>query len=118
MLKSLRIVPARETPSHEDLFMERYARLLEWSLRITDHDVQLAEDLVHDAFIQFSLSRPSIEHIRDLDAYLYVMLRNINVSRVRRTSHLQSLALTAADYDSAEIALRAANPRAQLNVRE
>ncbi len=97
--------------------MERYSRLLDWSLRITDGDVQLAEDLVHDAFIQFSLSRPALHDIRDLDAYLYVVLRNINVSRVRRVNHLQKLTLTAADYDSAEIALRSVNPRAQLNVR-
>jgi len=118
MLKSLKILPLRGEVSHEALFMERYKRLLDWSLQITDHDLQLAEDLVHDAFIQFSLSHPNLQQIRDLDAYLYVVLRNINISRVRRVAHIQSLSLTAADYDTAEIALRATNPRAQLNVRE
>ncbi|HLA12342.1 MAG TPA: hypothetical protein VJ023_17280 [Pyrinomonadaceae bacterium] len=46
------------TSSHEDLFIERYQRLLAWSLKLTAHDRQLAEDLLHDAYVQFTLNRP------------------------------------------------------------
>src|SRR5258708_3171138 len=106
MFKSLRIVPVRGTSGHEDLFMQRYERLLDWSLQLTNHDPAQAEDLVHDGFIQFSLSQPDLKAIHDLEGYVFIMLRNLNVSRVRRAAQIQNLSLTVADYDSAAIVLR------------
>jgi hypothetical protein len=47
------------TPNHEDLFIQRYDHILSWSLKITGHNRQLAEDLVHDAFYRAWRFEPS-----------------------------------------------------------
>jgi DNA-directed RNA polymerase specialized sigma24 family protein len=53
-----------------ELFAERYEVLLGWALRLTGRDHQRAEDLVHDTFVQFVLSRPDLSAIENLDGYL------------------------------------------------
>jgi DNA-directed RNA polymerase specialized sigma24 family protein len=55
----------------ETIFLERYGALLRRALHLTDRDRQRAEDLVHDAFVEFALSQPNLEPVRDLDGYLY-----------------------------------------------
>ena len=93
-------------PSHEDVFVQRYDRLLGQALHIAGNSRSSAEDLVHDAFIQFTLSQPDLSTIRDLDSYLFIVLRNMHLSQVRRSSQAQFTAFSIADYDSAEIGLR------------
>src|SRR5260370_2814209 len=104
-------------PSHEDLFMQRYERLLKAARRMTSEG-ERSQDLVHNAFVQFMLARPDIASIQDLDGYLLVMLRNMNVSQARRATIVQTVALSATEYDSAEVGLRATDAHAQLQVRE
>ncbi len=104
-------------PSHEDLFMQRYERLLKAARRMTSEG-ERSQDLVHNAFVQFMLARPDIASIQDLDGYLLVMLRNMNVSQARRAAIVQTVALSATEYDSAEVGLRATDAHAQLQVRE
>jgi hypothetical protein len=41
----------------EELFLQYYYRILEWALHLTDHRVEQAEDLAHDAFEQLTMSR-------------------------------------------------------------
>jgi DNA-directed RNA polymerase specialized sigma24 family protein len=36
------------TPNHEEVFLQRYQWLRGQALQLTGHDVQRAEDLVHD----------------------------------------------------------------------
>ncbi len=108
---------AQSGPSHEELFMQRYERLLRAARRLTSGS-ERSQDLVHNAFVQFMLSRPEIASIHDLDGYLLIMLRNMNVSQARRAAIVQTVALAAADYDSAEAGLRATDAHAQLQVRE
>ncbi|HEY2970880.1 MAG TPA: sigma factor [Pyrinomonadaceae bacterium] len=69
MLRLLKATP--RTDAYADVFIARYERLLVWSLKLTDHDRQMAEDLVHDTFVQFMLSRPNLDTVQNLDAYLY-----------------------------------------------
>ena len=104
--------------SHEDLFIERYERLLGWSLKLTAHDRQLAEDLLHDVFVQFTPRRPDLNSIHDLDAYLFAMLRNSHVSYVRRVPFVRTTPLSMAEYDSLEIGLRATDVRDQIKVQD
>lgn len=113
MLKPLKLVP-----SPEDQFIQRYERLHEWALTLTNGDQELAEDLVHDAFIQFTLRRTDLRTIENTDGYLHRMLRNMHLSEVRRFSHLQRLPLSVADYDSAELGLRVVDPQTQLQVAD
>ena len=104
--------------SHEDSFIERYERLLAWSLKLTGHDRQLAEDLLHDTFVQFTLSRPDLNSIHDLDGYLFAMLRNSHLSHVRRVPYVRTASVSTAEFDSVEIGLRATDVRDQIKVQD
>jgi RNA polymerase sigma factor (sigma-70 family) len=104
--------------THEDLFLARYERLLAWAAQLTDHDSQRAEDLVHDVFVKFALSQPDLRQIENLDGYLYTALRNTYRSQIRRAGYDPSRRLGLLDYDSAELGLRAAEPRQTLDARE
>ncbi|HLA09665.1 MAG TPA: RNA polymerase sigma factor [Pyrinomonadaceae bacterium] len=83
MLDPHRLIPEQET-TREQEFTKRYDRLLGWALRLTNHQRASAEDLVQDAFIQFTRGRTSLDAIENLDGYLYRMLRNMHLSRVNR----------------------------------
>ena len=98
--------------SHEDLFIQRYRWLMDWAMRLTEHDRQQAEDLVHDAFVHFIISRPSLERVQqNIDGYLYTMLRNMHLSEVRRAARIRDAVtpisdFSLTDYDSVESGLR------------
>ncbi len=83
----------RATPpisSHEDLFIQRYQWLMDSALRLTGRDQEEAEDLVHDVFIHFTLDRPDLERLTNLEGYLYTMLRNLHVSQIRRAARIRA----------------------------
>src|SRR5215813_4926430 len=110
--------PVKPSPSPDDLFIERYAWLLGRALQLTGGDRHLAEDLVHDAFIQFTLKRPDLGTIENIEGYLHRVLRNMYLSSVRRATHVQDRTISLADYDSAEMGLRGAGSRDQVQIRE
>jgi RNA polymerase sigma factor (sigma-70 family) len=101
---------ARDFYAHEDAFLARYAKLRSWALQLTENDRERAEDLVHDAYIQFTFARPDLNAIGNLNGYLYTMLRNLHLSQVRRSLRGQYRTISIVDYDSAEIGLRTADP--------
>lgn len=103
---------------HEEMFLARYGKLLGWALHLTGGDREQAEDLVHDAFIQYTFSRPDLAGIQNLDGYLYAMLRNLRLSQIRRRQRLPGQSLPALQYDSAELSLRAVDPRDQIRVQD
>jgi DNA-directed RNA polymerase specialized sigma24 family protein len=61
--------------NHEDLFLERYEWLLAFARQLRDVDAQRAEDIVHDAFVQFIVCCPPLDRIGNLDWYLQRMAR-------------------------------------------
>src|SRR5258707_691222 len=71
--------PQEQAASHVDLFIERYERLFLWSLQLTENDQQQAEDLLHDAFIQFTLGQADLNSIQNLEGYLRTMLNRIEI---------------------------------------
>jgi RNA polymerase sigma factor (sigma-70 family) len=111
-------VAARAEAQVEELFMQHYDRMLEWALHLTEHRAEQAEDLVHDAFVQLSLSPPDFAAIENLDGYLYVVLRNLYRSQLQRATRGPGGPASAVDYDSAEAGLKAADPRHQLQAVE
>jgi RNA polymerase sigma factor (sigma-70 family) len=118
--KMLKSVPQPDdlAVSHENLFIARYQRLLGWALRLADGQRHLAEDLVHDAFIQFTLKRPNLAAIESLDDYLFVVLRNLHISQARRASQTPTTKLAISDYDTAEMGLRMIDPQRRLQARD
>jgi RNA polymerase sigma factor (sigma-70 family) len=108
------IKPAKRVSTHdlhEEIFLERYVRLCDWSLRFTQNDRERAEDLVHDLYLQFVHAQPDLDAIKNLDGYLYRTLHNLNISQLRRRGRQHSQPLSVVDYDSAESSLRSADPR-------
>jgi len=116
MLRLTKIAPDAE--SHEEVFLGRYARLRAWAIQLTQSDREQAEDLLHDAYIQFNLSRPDLNSISNVDGYLYRLLRNLHLSQVRRSLRVQRKTLSIVDYDSAEIGLRSGDPRQQICLQD
>jgi RNA polymerase sigma factor (sigma-70 family) len=104
--------------THEELFAERYDRLLCWSLHLAENDRELAEDLLHDAFIQFTFAQPDLKTIRNLDNYFYGMLRNLHLLHVRRETRNRLQQLSIVEYDSAEDGLRRIDLRDRLQVQD
>jgi RNA polymerase sigma factor (sigma-70 family) len=99
--------PSKDLLSHEALFIERYERLLTIARRLPDVSPEQAQDLVQDAFIQFTVCQPSLAQIQNLDAYLQRMVRNLHASQIRRRPPGQSLPLETSDYETAELTLQA-----------
>jgi len=95
----------------EELFLQRYDQMLEWALHLTDHRAAQAEDLVHDAFVQLTLSPPDFKTIENLDGYLFVVLRNLHRSQMQRAMRGPVGPEMLVDYDSALAGLKAADPR-------
>ena len=98
--------------------MQRYERLRSWALHLALGDQQQAEDLLHDAFIHFTLHKSVIEHVQNLDAYLNTMLRNLHLSQARRLARTPQGHLSLLDYDSADIGLQLIDPRDQIKVQD
>src|SRR6266545_7083515 len=107
-----------KTANPEDLFVQRYDLLLRWALSLTAHNQALAEDLVHDAFIQFTLRRAELGAVENTDAYLHRMLRNMHLSQVRRAALIQDSRFSIANFDSAELGLRSVDPREDVTVQD
>src|SRR6266496_4174021 len=112
------IEPLKIASSHEDLFTNRYQRLLAWSMRLTGNERDLAEDLLHDAYVQFTFAKPDLNSIKNLDGYFYSMLRNLHLSHVRRETRNHWQQLSVVEYDSAEDGLRTTDLRDQLHVQD
>ncbi|HJQ34296.1 MAG TPA: RNA polymerase sigma factor [Pyrinomonadaceae bacterium] len=109
----------RDEGLHEEEFLARYRQLRASALRLTAGDAARAEDLVHDAFVQFTLARPRLGRVENLDGYLYQMLRNLHLSQLRRARRRGEDAPAVVEFDSAEVALRAyTDPRDSIRVQD
>ena len=117
MLKLWKPIPGQATSTHEDLFVQHYDRLLDWALRLTNGDRERAEDLVQDAFVQFTFIRPNLSSIQNLEGYLYGMLRNLHLMDLRRATHQRTESLSLIDYDSAELGLKSRDVSLEIQTR-
>src|SRR5258705_5118345 len=118
MLDPQKLAPKREQ-KREELFTERYERLLAWALRLTNQNRASAEDLVQDAFIQFVLGRTSLEEIETIDGYLRRMLRYMHLSRMSRSAEkVLDRTISITDYDSFDQSWRAIEPARRMQVKE
>jgi len=113
--------PISASSSHEEIFAQRYRWLMNWALRLTNHDREQAEDLVHDTFVQFMINRPDLGVVeQNIEGYLYRMLRNMHVSQVRRGLRIRETTFPIADIlsisetASVQTELRMAGQRLQI----
>jgi RNA polymerase sigma factor (sigma-70 family) len=104
--------------SHEDIFIQYYSRLRNWAVQITGQDYALAEDLLHDAFIQFTHSQPNLENIENLDGYLYGVIRNLHLSHLRKTARRNKYQPSIIEFETARLGLHSANAHDNFQIQE
>jgi RNA polymerase sigma factor (sigma-70 family) len=110
---------AQPETSREELFAERYEVLLQWAMNLTHQQRESAEDLVQDAFVQFTLARTQLEEIENVNAYLRRLLRNLYLSRVARLAQRQhDDLLSIADYDTFRLGWTAIEPSRHMQAAE
>src|SRR5260370_34647333 len=85
---------------HKEVFLTRYEQILTWALKLTDNRRQRAEDLVQDAFVYLVNSKPDLDKVRNLDAYLYVVLRNLHRAQIQKALRHAAVPLSIIDCDS------------------
>lgn len=98
--------------------MARYERLRGWALHLSAHNRAAAEDLLQEAFVQFTLTGPDPRSIKNLDAYLFGLLRILHLSQLRRGARRARLLGMVMDYNAAVLGLRAVDPCDQLSRRD
>src|SRR5712664_609664 len=103
--------------SHEEEFIRRYNFLFSRCLQLTKQK-DVAEDLLHDGFVQFTINRPDLGSIEDLDAYLCRLLRNVYYARLRLATWSPKNNISLIDYDSAAMALRSRDLCAEIHVQQ
>ena len=97
---------SRPIDGHEEVFLAKYHQALKWARHFSANRPWQAGDLVQEAFLQFMALRPDLDQIRDLDAFLYSIVRNVNRSMLYRHLRVRQIPLSAVDFDSAEEGLR------------
>ncbi len=90
------------------IFSSRYSSLLEWATFITQGSKQVAEDLVHDAYVLFTMPTSDPGDIRNVDGYLYTILKHLHRSSLKRFQRYPMESLSLIDYDSSLKSLMAA----------
>jgi RNA polymerase sigma factor (sigma-70 family) len=103
---------------HERVFIARYDALFAHATRLVGGDRSLADDLVQDAFVQFTTTQPDLTRVQNLDGYLATVVRNLHVSLQRRSSAHRSIQVAIHDYDSAALALASSSGEDRLRARD
>ncbi len=87
-----------------------YDRLLNWSSVLTRGDEATTQDIVHDLCLYFTLAKPDLSQVKNLDGYLYTCLKNIYTSSLARASREAMEFVDMMEFDSIHLALQASDP--------
>jgi RNA polymerase sigma factor (sigma-70 family) len=93
--------------SPDDLFVAHYAQLLAWAQQLVGRDRSAAADLVHDAFLRLALRGTDLRSIANLEGYLFVTMRNVHLSQLRRRGTRAVETASLLDYESIGASLAA-----------
>src|SRR5258708_33616414 len=97
-------VPGIAVPA-EKVLETYYGQLLKWGAILTRGDVGMAQDIVHDFCLHFTLTKPDLTGIASLDNYLYACLRHVYLSTLSRSSRDALSLVSTAEFDSIKTAL-------------
>src|SRR5580692_6215856 len=105
---------ARKPADLEDFLESYYDQLLKWGYLLTRGDAGVTHDIVHDLCLHFTLAKPDLSQVENLDGYLYTCLRHIYLSMLDRTSREATHLVSIAEYDSIYFAARSSSPEGLL----
>lgn len=94
------------TDTLDDLFLTHYSRLVARAQQLVGRNRQAAEDLVHDAYVRLALRQFDASPVENVEAYLFMTLRNVHLSQVRRRQANVSATASIIDHESALAGLR------------
>ena len=89
----------------ECLLKARYGQLMAWGQSLTRGDVGKAQDIVQELCLYFTLKRPDLSEVENVEGYLYTCLRHIYLSSLARASREASHFISIADFDSFDFAM-------------
>jgi DNA-directed RNA polymerase specialized sigma24 family protein len=96
-----------QTKQPEQVLAWKYDQLKKWGLVLTRGDEAKAEELVQEFCLYFTLTKPDLSHVANLDGYLFTCLRHIYLSVLARASREALHYVSVADFDSFEFAVAA-----------
>jgi DNA-directed RNA polymerase specialized sigma24 family protein len=99
--------PGPRESQTEQLLASYYSQLLTWGAVLTRGDVSKAEDIVQEFCLYFTLTKPELDNVANLDGYLYTCLRHIYLSSMARSSREALHIISVAEFDSFEFAVSA-----------
>ncbi len=91
----------------DELLSSRYRQLLHWATVLTRGDTGRAEEVVQEFCFYFTLVKPDLGGVANLDGYLYTCLRNIYLSSLARASREALHFISIEDFDSFAFAVAA-----------
>lgn len=89
----------------ECLLKARYGQLMAWGQSLTRGDVGKAQDIVQELCLYFTLKRPDLSEVENVEGYLYTCLRHIYLSSLARASREASHFISIADFDTFDFAM-------------
>jgi len=93
-------------PAQTEQLLARYYRQLQrWGAILTRGDEGKAEDIVQEFCLYFTLTKPDLTDVANLDGYLYTCLRHIYLSGLARSSREALHFVSVAEFDSFEFAV-------------
>jgi DNA-directed RNA polymerase specialized sigma24 family protein len=96
-----------QAPETEQLLVSSYSQLTKWAAVLTRGDVTRAQDIVQELCLYFTLTKPDLSDVSNLDGYLYTCLRHIYLSDIARSSREAQRFVSIADFDSFDFAIAA-----------
>lgn len=98
----------RTNSAPEQVLELYYDKLQKWGAILTRGDKGMAQEIVHDLCLYFTVVKPDLSRVENLDGYLYTSLRHIYLSALTRSSREAVQLVNITDFDSIQFAL---NPR-------
>ena len=108
---------ARRSQSPEALLESYYSQLVQWGILITRGDEAMAREIVHDLCLHFTLAQPNLDHVENLDGYLYTSLRHLYLSVLEKASREATRLITVDGYDSIHFTPRSGSPETLLQTQ-
>jgi DNA-directed RNA polymerase specialized sigma24 family protein len=94
----------------EQLLASYYGQLLKWGAVLSRGDEARAEDIVQEFCLYFTLTKPDLSGVANLDGYIYTCLRHIYLSGLARSSREALHFISVAEFDSFDFAPAANQP--------
>ncbi len=94
----------------DHLLEDYYSRFLKWGFLVTRGDLGMTQDIVQDLCLYFTVAKPDLSRVENLDGYLYTCLRHIYLSTLSRSTREAMQFISIAEFDSVQFALSAGSP--------